>query len=53
MSDNHAPDTTDMELYRRFMDRDREAHVALVELYGEELTAYINRIVGICTTPKN
>jgi len=46
MSDNHAPDTTDMELYRRFMDRDREAHVALVELYGEELTAYINRIVG-------
>ena len=32
---------------------DREAHVELVELYGEELTAYINRIVGICTTPKN
>ena len=37
---------TDGELYRRFLSGDRDALTALVNIYGEDLTRFISRIVG-------
>ena len=36
----------DCELYRRFIAGDRDALTALVDLYSEDLTRFISRIVG-------
>ena len=39
-------ETANGEMYRRFITGDRDALTALVDLYGEDLTRFISRIVG-------
>ena len=39
-------ETTNSEIYRRFINGDRDALTVLVDLYSEDLTRFISRIVG-------
>ena len=45
ISKHHVPELTGEELYRRFLDGDKDAFQKLVDLYGHELSLFLHGIV--------